>query len=397
MSALFDPSLHEPLVDVEWDEDSARARAARIVTEAEAAFDPTRLWPKHPRDVEAGDETRSRGFTSLYLGAAGASWALWRLTGRSPLAAPELLDAFDAEPDMAAMRHGLLLGDAGVTLVAMETGEDGPAAYVDRLEAAIRDAIPRPERELMWAAPGAIHAALAAHEHTGDRRWLDLAADAVETLWAGLEPPDARGLRAWTQALLGSRRRIIGLVHGFAGNAHALLRAGELLGEERRRVLVDTAARLLEATAVRDGGGANWPADLDGGEAPSRLQVCHGAPGIVIAFSAIPPSENAKLDELLLAAGEATWRAGPIRRGPGLCHGTTGNGYALLALWARTGEHCWLERSRAFTMHALSQCERERATVGHGRHSLWTGDLILPFYVDACARGAPAVAGLDLL
>jgi len=397
MSALYDPARHEPLADTRWDESAARLAAGRIVAEAEAAFDPGGLWPLHPRDLEAGDEARARGFTSLYLGAAGTSWALSRLTGRSPLGASELLDAFDAEPDMAGIRYGLLMGDAGVSLVALETDQNGSGAHADRLETAIRDAIPRRERELLWGAPGAIHAALAACEHTGEERWLGLAREAAEELWRTLAPPDERGLRTWTQDLHGSHRRILGLAHGFAGNAHALLRDRELLGEERRAALIEIAAELLTATAVRDGERANWPADLDGGEPPSRLQVCHGAPGIVIAFSAVPAGINAKLDELLLAAGEATWRAGPIARGPGLCHGTAGNGYALLVLWERTGERRWLERARAFAMHALAQCERELSTVGHGRHSLWTGDLILPFYVDACASGRAAVTGLDLL
>jgi hypothetical protein len=80
-----------------------------------------------------------------------------------------------------------------------------------------------------------------------------------------------------------------------------------------------------------------------------------------------------------------------------LCHGTAGNGYALLALWQRTGDRRWLDRARSFATHALGQCERERAAVGRGRHGLWTGDLILPFFIEACASGKSAIAGLELL
>jgi hypothetical protein len=36
-----------------------------------------------------------------------------------------------------------------------------------------------------------------------------------------------------------------------------------------------------------------------------------------------------ELDELLLGAGETTWAAGPLAKGPGLCHGTAGNGYLI--------------------------------------------------------------------
>ncbi len=395
MPVLHDPSAHEPLRGEPWDEAAARAACDRIVAEAFGKFDAVTLWPCHPRDADEDDGVRGRGFTSLYFGAAGTAWALQRLTGSSPIGADALLDAFAAEPDMPSMRYGLLLGAVGVSLVAFELG--GAPAHAGRLEAAIREATPRTERELLWAAPGAIHASLAAYARTRERRWLGCASEAVEELWRTLDPPDARGLRVWTQDLYGTRRRLLGLGHGFAGNAHALLRAGDLLTDARRTTLVDIAARLLDATAVWDAGAANWPADLDRDEPLTRLQICHGAPGIAVAFAAVPTGTSARLDELLLAAGEATWRAGPIARGPGLCHGTAGNGYALLALWERTGDRRWLDRARSFAMHALRQCERERAAVGHGRHGLWTGDLILPFFVAACASGAAAVAGLDVL
>jgi hypothetical protein len=36
--------------------------------------------------------------------------------------------------------------------------------------------------------------------------------------------------------------------------------------------------------------------------------------------------------ELALGGGELTWRAGPLRKGAGLCHGTAGNGFAFLRL-----------------------------------------------------------------
>jgi len=33
-----------------------------------------------------------------------------------------------------------------------------------------------------------------------------------------------------------------------------------------------------------------------------------------------------KIDEILLAAGELTWAAGPIKKPAGLCHGCAGSG-----------------------------------------------------------------------
>src|SRR4029078_13683591 len=83
---------------------------------------------------------------------------------------------------------------------------------------------------------------------------------------------------------------------------------------------------------------------------PRRTQWCHGAPGIVASLATLAPGNDA-LTELLVAGGELTWRAGPLRKGAGRCHGTAGNGYAFLKLLARTGNELWLHRARAFAMH----------------------------------------------
>ena len=79
--------------------------------------------------------------------------------------------------------------------------------------------------------------------------------------------------------------------------------------------------------------------------------------------------------ELALAGGELTWRAGPLAKGPSLCHGTAGNAYAFLVLHHRTGDELWLDRAREFALHAIGQVEREREAVGRGRYSLFTGDI----------------------
>jgi hypothetical protein len=89
----------------------------------------------------------------------------------------------------------------------------------------------------------------------------------------------------------------------------------------------------------------------------------------------------------LLAAGRLVWEAGPIRDAPGLCHGTAGNAYALLGLWRRTGDDLWLERARAFAMHAAAQSEARAGSVGRGWHSLYTGDEGVALCLAACLDG----------
>jgi lantibiotic modifying enzyme len=127
------------------------------------------------------------------------------------------------------------------------------------------------------------------------------------------------------------------------------------------------------------------------------MQWCHGAPGIVTGLADFPPQRSAEMDDLLIGAGHAIWKAGPLAKGYGLCHGTAGNGYAFLKLYRRTGEPLWLERARAFAMHSIVQRERMRQQFGQGRFTLWTGDPGLAVYLWHCRNGTAALPALDII
>jgi hypothetical protein len=123
------------------------------------------------------------------------------------------------------------------------------------------------------------------------------------------------------------------------------------------------------------------------------MQFCHGAPGFVVCLADLP---STSLDELLLAGGNATWAAGPLTKGSNLCHGTGGNGYAFLKLYRRTQDARWLERARAFAMHAIMQTEADAARYDQLRYSLWTGDPGFAIYLWDCIRGRAAFPSLDV-
>jgi hypothetical protein len=115
---------------------------------------------------------------------------------------------------------------------------------------------------------------------------------------------------------------------------------------------------------------------------------------MVVSLAAVAPADEV-LSDLLLSGGELTWRAGPLRKGAGLCHGTAGNGYAFLKLFERTGDELWLERARAFAMHAITQVERTAARYGRGRHTLWTGDPGTALYLHSCLTATSTFPTLD--
>jgi hypothetical protein len=127
------------------------------------------------------------------------------------------------------------------------------------------------------------------------------------------------------------------------------------------------------------------------------MQWCHGAPGIITGLACYPRHHSPTMEALLLAAGEAVWQAGPLSKGYGLCHGTAGNGYALLKLHQRTGDGLWLERARAFAMHAIGQHDTMQQQYGCGRYTLWTGDPGLALYLWHCIVAGDGVSALDAL
>lgn len=364
---LFSPESHEPLAGAPWSEERALAAVRTIAAAAEDAFADG--WAIHPLDRE--DEPEGARLRTVYLGGAGVVEALRRLAARGLVelrrdCVPYLEASLAAAPDFPGEPHherSLLMGELGIRLVLERLAPAAPGAAGNRARLArLIAANAEDERcELMWGSPGSI---LAGRE---------LGVDVEPSLARLRARRDADGL--WTQQLYGSAHRYTGPVHGWAGCALAL----DLPG--------DDVSAVLERLAVREGGLANWPS-VEGrrlgqeGDGRIRTQWCHGAPGIVATLG------DRLAEELALAGGELTWVAGPLAKGPGLCHGTAGNGYALLALHARTGDERWLGRARAFAMHAAAQVERARALHGTGRHTLWTGDLGVALYLADCVAGA---------
>src|SRR5207253_7091753 len=136
------------------------------------------------------------------------------------------------------------------------------------------------------------------------------------------------------------------------------LRAGGFQSAAHQRELLDRVVDVLKRRALTERSLANWLPSLDAKPSSVRVQWCHGAPGIVCALAGAPA--HRELDAILLAAGELTWTAGPLKKGAGLCHGTAGNGFAFLKLHKRTRDTKWLERARRFAMHAIKQRTGER-------------------------------------
>jgi len=392
---LWDPDRHEPLTGDPWDAEVARAGIRALAADAEAAFDEATLWPAHPLD---GPADGGGPATSLYCGASGVAWALDQLHRRGAITAARdwraearrFVDVHLASPEIGEPAPSLMLGEVGVRAVA--------DLDHDRLYELIASNIEHESLEVLWGAPGTMLPALFLFERTGEARWRELFVRNAEHLLRTFAYHPDFDVWLWTQHLYGERVRLTGAGHGFAGNVFSLLRGAALLSAEQRATIAERSAHTLRSIALFDGELANWLPHVGRprqGRDKILVQWCHGAPGMILGLSRLPPDDE--VDALLVAGAELTWRAGPLAKGPGLCHGTAGNGYAFLAMHARTGDRRWLARARRFAMHALAQARSAARTYGFGRYSLWTGDPGVALFLQDCLDGAGELPGLAYL
>jgi Lanthionine synthetase C-like protein len=389
---LYRPEAFEPLVESGWDDGRVRDGIAAIVADADDALrGPKLMWR-----ADAWDNWHATSpMKNLYVGAAGVLWALDQLRRRgfaeTGLDLGDLalrnLALFREKPDFIKVlklpeprEAALLMGEAGILLVAWRLAPSDELA--DDLFAQVRSNIHNEAEEVMWGSPGTLIAAKAMLEWTGEARWRDAWHESATAL---LSRRGKDGL--WVQRLYGREARSLTPPHGLVGNVQALV---PLLDEERAAALKHEAAAVLAENAVREDELANWPPQprpkLPGPDGQIRVQWCAGSPGIVIAAA------DYLDEELLLAGAELPWRTGPpgLEKGPSICHGTAGNGYAFLKAFARTHDEQWLERARRFAIHALDQVRRLREQRGRGRYSLWTGDLGAAMYAADCIEARSA-------
>jgi hypothetical protein len=399
---LYEAARHEPLTSASWDEFAARICIHTIVHNAVKRYSPLGLWPSHPQESLSPDAR-----WNLYVGAAGVIWALKHLAGKAvSIELPEFSEilptliernrtwlAGDKTKNDSLAACGLLSGDTGILLVQASLG--GFAKVSQQIAANFDANQDNPVREFMWGSPGTMLGSLWLYEWTAEGIWIDRFRRDAMLLWKRMERVPTAGCYLWVQHISGHEALHIGAVHGFAGNAFPIIHGWRFLSPTDQSVWIERLAQSLRRTANWEDDCVNWPQSVvkhRPGRTAMLVQHCHGAPGILNCFSEFPDSA---IDDLLVGAGEMTWRAGPLKKGPGLCHGTSGNGYAFLKLFQRTRDRRWLERARRFAMHAIEQFERNSIAYGQQRYTLWTGDLGLAFYLWNCINETDRFPTMD--
>lgn len=385
---LFDPTRHEPLVVEGWNQSDARICIDEIVAAAVAGYSPQHLYHPHPQDDSLSGDSIG---TSLYFGATGVFWGIAHLSAAGAIAdlrdwlRPKLDAMIESTSDFGIGEGSLLLGAAPALALRADLSPVHAAADLSNVHARLTRAAGGPVQELMWGIPGGALLAELLLRRTGDVRWQALLRRQLDAIWRARVDIAGIGL-LWKEELYGEHHLYLGAIHGFAGQVLPLLRAFTLLSADQQRALRSDVPQTLRRAAVKSALGINWPTVIAaaGARPECLVQYCHGAPGIVTSFADIRSDVLPDIDDLMLGAGELIWNAGPLAKGSNLCHGTAGNGIAFLKLFARTGDELWLERARAFAMHAIRQYRQTKHRYGQDRFSLWTGDIGLAVFLHRC-------------
>lgn len=135
----------------------------------------------------------------------------------------------------------------------------------------------------------------------------------------------------------------------------------------------------------------------DGGD---LVQLCHGAPGVLLLAATLRSLHPALLAERANArvvqraermAADKVWREGLLKKGLGVCHGVSGNAYPLLLLstCSPSLSDLHLSRALAFLVHSTELPPLQRSHTYHtpdNPDSLFEGLAgAVCAWVDACA------------
>ncbi|MEM7533616.1 MAG: LanC-like protein [Chloroflexota bacterium] len=405
---MYDKERHYPLPEVQWNPSIAEQAMIEMVEDIVQQSVVHGKWPCHPMDDWGV-------YPDFYAGRGGSLWMVDYLQRVG--AVDTKLDVHEFVDDLLAetrkdysdnphsenssylfgelpfllMQYQAMLGSGDIEAMSVKAGEIATSIQINDTQ---------PVRELMWGMAGSMLAALFMHRWVGeqDAQWAALYRTQAELMLADWQEVEGIGY-LWNIDLYRGKHKFLGAVHGFAGNALALIEGMNLLPDDQAQ---ETASRIMASTvntAVADDTCANWVDVFDENEptkAPTMVQYCHGAPGVVISLANLPVGVNPNFDSVMLRGGELIWQAGPLKKGSNLCHGTGGNGYAFLKLFERTGDELWLDRARQFAMHSIDQYRLSKELFQMPRYPLWTGDPGLAVYLWDCLQAQAKFPTIDV-
>jgi serine/threonine-protein kinase len=334
---------------------------------------------------------------SLNIGAAGVSYALYRLAlardRRDLLALSDLW----IEKALAECSHPDAFVNAAMEVTPEKVGPISPfhaapglhfvraltaqafddQAVVRAALAAFRDLSdqPWPVRDLALGRGGTVLSCTLLVETLQRQGYPEivglvaLGADRLNAIWT--EVADADDIR--TDPLWPN----LGVAHGWAGLIYSTLRwvkSVQAVGSEPLRLAARHRLEQLIAAGWQQGRGIVVPwRDEPGPTDRSMPGWCSGSAGLVhLGCLAHAVYQDDRYLDFAERCGWAAWEGEGLF--VDLCCGLAGRAYALLELWRASGDAVWHRRAELLAQRAILAAPAQRGTE-HPRHSLYKGEL----------------------
>ncbi|XP_076275831.1 lanC-like protein 3 isoform X1 [Rhynchophorus ferrugineus] len=164
----------------------------------------------------------------------------------------------------------------------------------------------------------------------------------------------------------------LGAAHGLSSILQCILSVPGYLNEnpENMHIVKESVDYLLSLQT--DG---NFPASTDEiGYEAKLVHWCHGAPGVFYLMAkAYLVFKDAKYLESCEKMCDLIWRNGLLKKGPGLCHGVSGNGYAFLIMYRLTGNQDYFRRAIYFYKFMDTDTFKNNSRAPDNPYSLYEG------------------------
>ncbi|PFH34655.1 lanthionine synthetase C family protein [Besnoitia besnoiti] len=331
---------------------------------------------------------------SVYVGAPGIAFAFLKLatiqTGEqretslataSRLLSPEVLDAgLQHATRHPSLGPSLLSGPAGFFLVlALQAWKPStplasqPAAYrsaVQSYESYANFAIHELDSdEWLYGRAGYLYGCLFLNHLVPGSVPESVINQTAKTI---LESGAAYGRETGLSPLMyvWHDKQYIGAAHGVIGIVYMLMLVDSVRRDPNAMRLVKGTLDWLLTLETKN---HNWPAVV-GGADDYLCHFCHGASGAVFAFGVGSiVFNNREYQKAALRAADCVWRYGLLKKGPGICHGISGSGYALLMAYKLTRDPIWLDRAADFALKMFDEKLQADSRVPDSPFSLFEG------------------------
>ncbi|XP_059476634.1 glutathione S-transferase LANCL1-like [Neocloeon triangulifer] len=296
------------------------------------------LQSTHDQDSDYSVYTGSAGIALMYFHISQIQNAKKFLKLAEVLLEPSL-------PKLKGKRLSLMTGDAGPLAVAAAVhwhlgNKEKSTAICQRLT----DLLPRvldlksdlPD-EVLYGRAGYLLALLFVRNNTTesnvDVRSIQKVVSATLASGKMLAASDPNGpplMYEW------HGKKYLGAAHGIAGILFVLIQSMEYLSEEKKDELEHLICQTLDFVLNLCFPSGNFPSSI-GNNSDRLVHWCHGAPAFVpvlcLAYKVFAQERYLHAAE---TCAKVIWKRGLLKKGYGLCHGVSGNGYALLHLYQTT-------------------------------------------------------------